>query len=404
MPPRATAVLVTRTLGRGGVEAVVAALARDLPAHGIDVIVVCERGGVTADELRAGGVAVRECSDEGDVAAVLARVEGPRVVELHNAPSYAVVACRRMGVPHVPVVHTTDINLNPSQWMAAADVLADAPAAVAVSATVRDFTLAGLPPSLGDVFTVIPNGVDPLAISATDRARARAGLSDALGAELGEHVVALCLARYDMQKNIPGLVAAFLRSTGTDAILVVAGPVEDWLEHRLAHALAVAQGAEHRVRLLGTSSSSALLAAADVFVLDSFFEGWPVAVTEAAVAGIPLVVAEVGGTRELVGESGERGRRVANPGGNPRTITLREIRRARRHVRRQANSTAFADAFDEVIADIEEWRLRRDDLAADARERFGSSAMVAKHAGLVMEIAGLSTAAEPVLQGEGKST
>ena len=45
-----------------------------------------------------------------------------------------------------------------------------------------------------------------------------------------------------------------------------------------------------------------LLAAADGFVLDSFFEGWSLASMEALFAGVPMVLSEVGGAREQIGD------------------------------------------------------------------------------------------------------
>ena len=48
---------------------------------------------------------------------------------------------------------------------------------------------------------------------------------------------------------------------------------------------------------------------ADAFVLPSLWEGWSLALTEAACAGLPLVATAVGGARELIAD----GRRVAGP-------------------------------------------------------------------------------------------
>jgi glycosyltransferase involved in cell wall biosynthesis len=66
-------------------------------------------------------------------------------------------------------------------------------------------------------------------------------------------------------------------------------------------------GLEPRIHLLGRRSEvPECLAASDVFVLSSNWEGNPLAVMEAMAAGLPVVGTAVGGVPELV-ESGQQG-------------------------------------------------------------------------------------------------
>ncbi|MGV8911584.1 MAG: glycosyltransferase [Rhodoglobus sp.] len=374
--------LVTRTLGTGGVEAIVASLAQGLPEHGLDCIVLCELGGSTADALRALGITVVEARDEASAISALADAGSVVAAQLHNAPDHLIAACAVRGIPIVQVVHTTDINLSAEHWLQQSDLHDRSAAIVAVSETVKEFLEFHLPRRPSVPVVVVPNGV--AAREWSDRHFARQRLGDAIGVQLGETAVVACLARYDIQKNIPGLVHAFLlaASSGSDARLIIAGPVGDWLEYAHADAIRRAHPLAGRVHLLGSSWSAGILDAADAFVLDSFFEGWPVAASEAVMAGIPLVISDVGGARELVGETATRGVICHNPGSEPSTITRAQIRSARtRSV--QSNRDELATALHDICQNITQWRLRRERLAGDAAQWLSADTMVAAHARLL---------------------
>lgn len=386
--------LVTRTLGTGGVEAIVATLAHGLPAHGFECIVLCEQGGSTADALRARGAVVVEARDAAAADSALAAAGQVAAAQLHNAPDHLIAACLARGIPIVPVVHTTDINLSATDWLRQSDLLDQSAAVIAVSETVRAFYEHRLPRRPPSPVTVVPNGVAARAV--LNPAFSRARLGEAIGSEIGASTVIACLARYDIQKNIPALVRAFLDAVGEghDALLVVAGPVEDWLEYAHADAIRRSHPLSGRVHLLGSSSSPDILDAADAFVLDSFFEGWPVAASEAVMAGLPLVISDVGGALELAGNSGERGRICGNPAAEPATITLTQIRAARRRAV-QSNGGELSSAIGDICRDVTGWRARREQLAGSAALWLGADAMVARHASLLQGIRAAAMDATP---------
>ena len=153
--------------------------------------------------------------------------------------------------------------------------------------------------------TVVERGRDPewLGRPSAERrraVRARLGLGD-------EDEVLLNLGRQDYQKGQRYLLEAFerLASERPRLNLLVAGRpggATGELERRLgrmAHA--------DRVRFLGHRGDIAdLLAAADVFVFSSLFEGIGGACIEAMALGLPVVCADLPGMREVV-EDGESG-------------------------------------------------------------------------------------------------
>jgi glycosyltransferase involved in cell wall biosynthesis len=89
------------------------------------------------------------------------------------------------------------------------------------------------------------------------------------------------------------------RGLGFEAWIVGDGPLTPKIERAIRHA-----GLQGTVRLLGTRPADevpALLAAGDVLVLPSLNEGIALILFEAMALGLPVVSADVGGQRELVG-------------------------------------------------------------------------------------------------------
>ena len=132
-----------------------------------------------------------------------------------------------------------------------------------------------------------------------ERVRTELGIPD--GA-----VVAMTVANLRREKDYPNLLhavhLALARETRLVVLAVGQGPLAD--EVRDLHR---ELGLGERVRLLGYRSDVRdLLAAADLFVLGSAFEGLPVSIMEAMAAGLPVAATAVGGVPEAVvdGETG----------------------------------------------------------------------------------------------------
>jgi glycosyltransferase involved in cell wall biosynthesis len=127
-----------------------------------------------------------------------------------------------------------------------------------------------------------------------------AAVRAALGA--GGHPVVLAVGRLAAQKGFATLLAsaAHWRGHGIDPVLVLAG--QGPLDRALR---AQADGSGIRARFLGQRDDvPALLAAADVVVVPSRWEGQPLIVQEALRAGRPLVASRAGGIPDLTGEDG----------------------------------------------------------------------------------------------------
>ncbi len=286
---------VISEMGSGGAETLVAGMALASGSVGWESA-VASGGGHRADALRAGGVPtftvpVARRRAAGVLRAAAAarsavRRFGPDVVLAHNVSATLVARLAVAPGRALPVV-TVCHGLADADYRGAARILRHtARTVIAVAdATADRLRAAGLPDPV-----VIPNAVFPQPTTA-DRAAVRAALGVA-----ADVPVALCVARMEPQKRHDVLLDAWAR-LGGDAVLLLAG--DGSLRAELARRCA------ERVRFLGTRADVPdLLAAADVTVLTSDWEGMPIAVLESMAAGRAVVATDVSGVRDLLADGG----------------------------------------------------------------------------------------------------
>lgn len=142
----------------------------------------------------------------------------------------------------------------------------------------------------------IPNGID----LARYRDRSK---RQSLRAEFGvgaDETLLCCVGRLEQQKGVEVLLKAFsqldLKTLKGRLWLVGDGSLRPALEEMARHA-----GIEDSVQFLGFRSDvNHLLAAADIFVLASFYEAMPLAILEALASGLPCIVSDTGENALLV--------------------------------------------------------------------------------------------------------
>lgn len=167
---------------------------------------------------------------------------------------------------------------------------------VAVSERSRGDLLAtyGLPE---DRVTVIPRAVETRFPEPAEPPRRT--LARAMGLD-PEAPVIVHVGSFTPEKNHRGMldVLRLVHQSHDEAQLVFFGDGPLWEEIR---AEARRQGLEDRVRFAGARPDAAdLTAGADLLLLFSHVEGMPGVVLEAGARGVPVVVSDVGGVRELV--------------------------------------------------------------------------------------------------------
>ena len=298
----------------GGVEQHVVVLCSHLAAFGYEPLVVCERlaaleplyqrlneVGIEPHFFEAGPTATAKARETWRLSRWL---RAQRVDILHvqlvstGGGRSPLLAGKLADIPMVVTHHAAPRAPQPALTrLARSPLIAMAERFVAVSHANRTAQIRymGLRP---ERIQAIQNGVD-VADVAPDRSAAHARLTAALGLASRAKLVGGA-GRLCEQKGFAALLSAtpqlLRREPETHVVLIGDGPLRGELETQ-ARRLGIAV----RVHFLGFRDDvPALLAALDVLVMPSLFEGLPLVLLEALAAGCPVVAHAVDGIPEVL--------------------------------------------------------------------------------------------------------
>ena len=294
------------TLGVAGAERGVYELSRRLDRARFDVHVVALQGGPVEEWLAAAGIPTTVLGLRGKwdipralrLAGVLRRVR-PDILHTHlfHADLAGRPAAWAARVPHlVHTVWTAEGRYRPWQFAYARLLKQSCNRVICVSRSVHDHH-AGKSKLPDDAYIVIPWGVDVEKFRRDEASRQRLRSAWQLA---DDDVLLAFVGRLEFYKGVETLLAALgqLASGGRGVRAVIAGDgprrqvVEEFIAHGPGGGL---------VRMLGmVSDVPAVLSAADIYVMPSLWEGWPLALGEAMSASLPAIGANVPGIRDLI--------------------------------------------------------------------------------------------------------
>jgi len=293
-------------------------LMREARARGHEVVGVSADGPLLAD-IRAEGLRVEALPMARSLSPIaqwralcalirLIRSEQPDVVHAHMPISgfLARLAARLCGVPHIAYTcHGFLFNQPGPAWRRALGFIIEwiggrltqtyLTVSAEEAATARRLHIHTAAIGTG-------NGRDPVRFrpdpAVRDRIRAELGVADTA-------VGIVIVSRLVRHKGYPDLLAAMRHVPGAELWVVGERLVSDHGDDMEPYFTAADLGP--RLRRLGYRADVAdVLAAADIFVLPSEFEGLPMSVIEAMLTGLPVVATNISGPREQVvdGQSG----------------------------------------------------------------------------------------------------
>lgn len=298
--------------GPGGAEMMVFRLSQELHSRGHKVIPVLPRDGVgwLGDLFLSAGFAtetfwLKRPLDPTAVARLIALFRKHKIDVVHSheftMAVYGSTAARILGLPHLMTMHGgLTITKALRRRVALRWAVRRSNHAIAVSqATAHQFSR-----DLGlgaGAFRIVHNGV-PVTSGTADRVRREFGCND------GETVI-LTVGNLEKNKNHRMLLEALvsLQKDGLTVpwrVIIAAGRGGD--QHTDLLQYIKEQRIEDRVHVAtGRSDIPDLQALADVFVMPSLWEGLPMALLEAMVAGKAIVASATGGIPEAVADGRE---------------------------------------------------------------------------------------------------
>lgn len=378
------------SLVTGGAEKLVltfAEAARFRPELDLTVVALSDKPGPFMEELRALGTDLVTLAEAPLVSprrfARLVRILRARRIEMiHAHLSSATVlgsaAAPLLGAGFAVTLH----NVRPSvkRQSRVREVLSKAALArpgarvIAVGKAVAE---AGAAQAGRRPITVVPNAVSESSVwRGGDRAAARAEM----GAGPDETLL-LAIGTLVPQKAYPDLIDAFAMCAATrpDLRLAIAGETRHSVNLPALEARVAERGLGERVRFLGLRRDvPRLLAATDLFVSASHWEGAPVSLLEAMINGAPCVVTDVGDNRLALEGTGCPTPPAGDPkafaaaleamlGDPARRVACSEA--ARRRAEERFGVAAWIDRLSAIYAEQttrKDWRLGLDALARPA--------------------------------------
>lgn len=367
--------LAANSLDKGGLEAVVRMLALGMLKKNIPVRVFCiQSGGTIARQLQKQGVEVVVFHNKKDALQEYCEKHKPLLVNTHFVSDYLDVF-QTMNIPVVEVIHNMYVFLDNEGWLKEARKLPYISHYIAVSESARRIFENHFPSTEGKI-TVVGNAFEGSQKPAVSRQemRERLGISK-------EAFVYIAVGSIDARKNQVGMLRAWdivRKLTGEQSVFLIVGSGMDHEYEYSIRKLVKERELEESVIFTGQSDEViSLLQAADVFLMDSYYEGWSVAATEALFSGLPVIHSDCGSGSELVAE-GRNGVLVPNPLLEIEKYDNMDLYDAM-HAGKNENMASFAGAMLAMWEEREYWKTQKSSIAQYAADTFSFERMLGRY-------------------------
>ena len=365
---------LVNSLDKGGLEQVVAFLARSLYANNVSIKVLClDEGGLVANQLKEAGIEVLIFHGKGNQFRKYIRKNPPILVNSHYVKRHIRFLYKNK-IPVVEVIHNmyvfycehvADIERNNEKYFSGL---------IAVSEIVKEIYCDRIKQT--EKISVIGNAAKLREAPQKSKEEVR----QLLGIPQDAYVI-LNVGSIDSRKNQVGMIAAFdivSKIAKIPVYIVFAGNVQDEVYNaQVQESLSQCEYSSQVIILSYYERIRELYQIADVFLMDSYYEGWSIAATEALYDGVPLIHSLCGSAYELT-DGGSYGIVVPNPAGNILELSNKKIEYAILRAEYK-NTREVCAALLKMIDNREYWNKRRKSIAEESRKYFSEKIMIEKY-------------------------
>lgn len=362
------------SMDKGGMEEVVFNLSSQADKRSFEIEIICmEKGGLLAGLARNDGIKVIEFNGEKQKYEDYLKKGNISLINGHYS-GVGLQFAKKFNIPFISTIHNAYV------WFekASRDKFSKddhfVTHYIAVSSSVKSYLIEALGIS-EEKITVVPNGVDCVRLDLLRRispeiTRETLGLSN-------EDFVFLNVGSMDGRKNHHAMISAMEKVVGKypNARIVCAGNVMDPIYNERVMERVSELKLEKQIIFPGfINEVQDLYRMADCFLMPSIVEGWSIAKTEALFFGLPLLLTDVGGARDVMTEEWV-GILVPNSFGEINKLVGENLGLFTQE-ENPSNLDALIRAMEDMIERKDYWASNSGSRTALAKERYSLEKMV----------------------------
>ena len=366
-------ILQTHSLDKGGLEEVVAMLARGFRDKGFNVFVFLSHGsgGMVEGYLREEGINIVPLHENEQLLDSLLKKLPVKLCNLHYS-TFGLDIYARNGVKTVYTIHNNYIWDDDNSIRERKRQYPKVTKFIAVSDQVREAFARKYDVPDSKIVTV-PNGSDISLIEKTDVRRADFGLGE-------DDFVFLSVATFSNVKAHILMIAAFDKVVRRHkhAKLVFVGNSPDKIHYDMLVQDIRERKLEDRILILDFMPKDKIIGLYDVancLLIPSLSEGFSMASIEAASRGLPLIMTDIGGARHIIRE-GVNGILIKNPYDDILSINPEIIHSKYTDAKNFSNLDELVDAMCDMVEHEKTWSMQAKREVKNILEQYAADKMI----------------------------